>query len=289
MQFMNQPQNGSLWGGIILLTGCSVGAGMLGLPLISAQFGVIPSLLWLALTAAFMICTGLFLLEATLWFKKETNLLSILERTLGPKARWLGFCLFVLLFMCLMIAYTSATGSLLVKLLGVSVGLEALFATVAVLLIAIAVFFGVKIVDRVNQLLVFALIAAYVLLISLGLPQISHESLMRHQWSSSWLVLPVMVTSFGFHNLIPSLSNYLKRDSKRLSLAILGGGLLPLIIYALWQVVILGVLSQSDAQNAADKDILPDLLSGTGAQARIAQLLDLFHCLQSPRHLLQSR
>jgi tyrosine-specific transport protein len=50
----------------------------------------------------------------------------------------------------------------------------------------------------------------------------------------------VMVTAFGYHMIIPSLSAYLDRDVRNVKRCILWGSSIPLVIYIIWEVLILG-------------------------------------------------
>nr|MCH9812222.1 hypothetical protein [bacterium] len=52
--------------------------------------------------------------------------------------------------------------------------------------------------------------------------------------------LPILVISFGFHNMIPPITHYLKGDIKRVKQSILLGSLLTLSIYLLWLFITLG-------------------------------------------------
>jgi tyrosine-specific transport protein len=56
--------------------------------------------------------------------------------------------------------------------------------------------------------------------------------------------LPVIFTSFGFHGSIPSVMLYLGDCPKQLRRVFVWGSALPLILYVLWQVAILGLLGQ---------------------------------------------
>lgn len=73
-------------------------------------------------------------------------------------------------------------------------------------------------------------------------PHIQFPQLTHIHVNKIWVILPIIVTSFGFHNVIPSLRVYLNDDVKKLRLTILIGSLIPLIIYILWEVAILGVV-----------------------------------------------
>jgi tyrosine-specific transport protein len=60
--------------------------------------------------------------------------------------------------------------------------------------------------------------------------------------------LSVVITSFGFHIVIPSLTHYLKRQIPLLKSCLFVGSFLPLCIYILWQYVIVGTIPVGGAQ-----------------------------------------
>jgi tyrosine-specific transport protein len=96
------------------------------------------------------------------------------------------------------------------------------------------------------------LIFTYFLLIALGIPHIKAENLAYTNWELAPWLLPVMIISFGFHNMIPSLKTYLGGDVKRVRMAVICGSLLPLAIYFAWEWVIMGLMSDSTHAGLAD-------------------------------------
>ena len=88
---------GSLLGGILLITGSCVGAGMLGLPIITGLAGFGPSLLMFVTVWLFMTATALLLVEANGWFTRKVNFMSIVEHSLGRGGKIL--CLLTCLFL----------------------------------------------------------------------------------------------------------------------------------------------------------------------------------------------
>ncbi len=86
------------------------------------------------------------------------------------------------------------------------------------------------------------LILSYVLLIGMGAPHVNFSYLSHENWGASLLVIPAMIVSFGFHNLVPSLTTYLNHDVKRLRLTLIIGSVIPLIIYLLWEWLLLGLI-----------------------------------------------
>lgn len=68
------------------------------------------------------------------------------------------------------------------------------------------------------------------------------EQLSHIDWSLSFFIIPFIVTSFGYHNLVPSISNYLRADRKLALKAFLLSGIFLLLIYVIWIVGLLGIL-----------------------------------------------
>lgn len=58
----------------------------------------------------------------------------------------------------------------------------------------------------------------------------------------------VLITSFGFASIVPSLREYFHDDIKSLRKVILLGSLVPLACYILWNAVIMGVVARDGAE-----------------------------------------
>lgn len=234
-------------GASLLIAGCCIGAGMLGIPVVTAEAGFYPSLLFFVIAWAFMTAAGLLLAKLVLSFNKpEIHLLSMAEATLGRFGKLAAWILFAFLFYAIMTAYVIAAGVLISDFTGLHFQLAAL-GLVAGMFVAIAR--GVRLVDSLNRYLLFGMVACYVLLVCFGLPSVDIERLDRADFSAAWASLPILVICFGFHNLIPSLATYLKQDANALRKAIITGSLISLAIYLMWEFVILGLVPE---QNIAD-------------------------------------
>ncbi|WP_039356104.1 amino acid permease [Candidatus Protochlamydia amoebophila] len=249
-------QKGSLLGGILLVAGCCIGAGMLGLPVLSAMAGFIPSVAMFMTCWAFMVCTGLLLLEVNLWFGQEISIITMAEKTLGEVGKGVSWFVFLFLFYSLMVAYVAASGSLVSDLVeqGFNYSFpQGLGSALFCLLFGVLIYLGIGAVDWFNRFLMSGLILTYVCLMITGIPYID-ASLLKHQdWNAATLVLPAVIVSFGFHNLIPSLTTYLNSDRKTLLKAILIGSAIPLVIYLAWEWLILGLVPLGEFKEALDK------------------------------------
>lgn len=240
------------FGATLLIAGCSVGAGMLGLPIMVGPGGFFPSCVWLILVYVFMALTGVVLAEVVLSFDKDyVNLLTLSQRTCGSTVRALVALLFTFLFYGIMIAYITGSSYLIMDFFDKAVGVAVSFAaasTAITILMYVVITQGVTLVDQGNRWCVLGLIICYVLLVIYSLPYVQPKSLMRSDWSVSVIALPILIISFGYHNLIASLCRYLERKKSALIKAIVVGSSIPLCAYVVWNLVILGIVPYTNAE-----------------------------------------
>lgn len=252
----HRTAQGSVLGGMLLISGSCIGAGMLALPILTGLSGFFPSLIALLLSWAFMTFTGLLLVEINGWFKTQVNLITMAQEALGRKGRLIAWLSYLFLFYSLLVAYTAASGTvfsaILETLFSISVApaMASLFFT---LLFGYIVFLGTRTVDLFNRVLMVGLIVCYLGMIGFGLSQIDPGLLTHSAPRLTLLSLPVLVVSFGFQNMIPSLTAYLNGNLKKVRLTIIGGGLISLCIYLIWSLLILGVVAPEDIQTSYAK------------------------------------
>ncbi len=236
---------GSVAGAILLISGCCIGAGMLGLPVMSALAGFEPSLAMFVLSWLFMTTTALLLLEVNLWFSDEVSIISMAGRTLGVAGKMVGWVCFAFLFYAIGVAYIAGSGELIAAFVSETLAYHMpnwVGSLTVSLLFGAFVYLGTHTVDMFNRILMLGLVVSYVLLVVLGAPHVDSDYFKHKDWSVAVMVLPVMIISFGFHNMIPSLTTYLKRDAKRLRFSIICGSAIPLVIYLIWEWLILGLV-----------------------------------------------
>lgn len=230
-----------LWGGTLLVAGTSIGAGMLALPVVTAEGGFWPSCLIYLFCWAFMTCTGLLFLEICLKLPPNANIVSMAGAYLGRGGIAFAWALYLFLFYCLTVAYISGGGGLLLEWTRLSIppiAGQAIF----ILLFAPFVYFGARAVDRINRFLMVGLILSYVAFIVFGLPHVQPALFSHVHWGASLHALPVIFTSFSYQGVIPSLTAYMKRDAKQIRIAIIVGTAITFAVYLLWEFLILGIV-----------------------------------------------
>ncbi|MDF2550657.1 MAG: tyrp3 [Chlamydiales bacterium] len=236
---MSQPHPGSLLGGILLVAGTSIGGGMLALPVLTGSIGFFPSLLLFLGCWLLMVSTGLLYLEACLWFKGDVNLVSMSGQTMGFFGRAICWTLYLFLFYCLTFAYIEEGGNLLQNWLPFS-KVPASFFFLA--LFVPFVYLGTKAVDAANKVLMMGLIVSYAAFVVTGFSYINQDRLLTYHFAGFSGAIPICLTSFGYHGVIPTLAKYLHYDIQKMKRAIIIGSAIPFVIYVLWQALILGIV-----------------------------------------------
>jgi tyrosine-specific transport protein len=239
---MNKFQQ--LIGGILLVAGTTIGAGMLALPIVTGFAGFWPSVALLIGFWLYMTFTAFLLLEVNLWMGENTNLISMVKQTLGYSAKVLSWVIYLFLLYSLTTAYLAGSGRILLQGVTAATGwdLPAWTGSCFLLLFGIFVYHGVRPVDYMNRILMIGLIVSYVLIVLFLTPYVDFSLLQNEHWPSVWIGLSVISTSFGFHIIIPTLSDYLQRDAKAIRKVILIGSIIPLIVYLSWEFLTLGVV-----------------------------------------------
>ena len=234
-------QPGSVLGGMLLIAGSCIGAGMLGLPVLLGLTGFFPSIILLLVSWVFMTFTGLLLIEVNGWFYERVNIISMSEKAFGKAGKIISWVLYLFLFYSLLVAYIAGSGKLFSSFLpfAISQNLTSIFF---VIFFGVIVYFGTKVVDFSNRLLMIGLIVTYLFMIFLGVSKVQFSFFAHVNMKYFLLPLAVLVTSFGFHNMIPTVTAYMKGDLQKTKKAILGGSFFALLIYLFWIVLILGIV-----------------------------------------------
>ncbi|MCP5492314.1 MAG: tyrosine transporter [Chlamydiales bacterium] len=233
------------FGGILLVSGTAIGAGMLALPVTTALMGLIPSLILFVFCWLCMLATAFFFLDVNLAIKGEPNIISMARRTLGPWGQALSWVVYLLLLYSLLAAYIAGSAPIFTAAIHAATGWMPpawMGMFMLPLLFGGILYFGTQGVDLINRILMAGLLVSFVVLIAFVPSHIELNLLAHIDFKPLVLGLPLIVTAFGYHVIIPTLSTYMNHDRKKLKKALIIGSILPLIFYTIWQVLVLGVV-----------------------------------------------
>ncbi|MCC9042420.1 aromatic amino acid transporter [Myroides sp. M-43] len=242
--------NSRLLGSILIIAGSSIGGGMLAMPITSAGVGFLGATLLLFVIWFAMCYTALLMVRIYDFNSSKDGFDTLTKKYAGLLVNRIAGLSLMFLIYGLTAAYMSGGGTIL------KTNIDLLFDTniddrltvlAFSLVFSAVVIIGTRWVDWFTRILFGAKVVFLVLLVILMTPLIKWANLLHMPLSQGIVIMsiPAIFTSFGFHGSIPSIVDYLDGNKKMLRKAFILGSLLPLVIYLIWQIVILGSLDQT--------------------------------------------
>ena len=238
--------NSKLIGGILLIVGTSIGGGMLALPVSTAAAGITNSVIFLVFCWLVMTAGALLILEVNLRLPAGSNMVSMAKATLGLPGQIIAWITYLFLLYTLLAAYISGGTDVFSGLLHKAhVDLPSWITSVLfTFLFSLVIYSGIRAVDYLNRGLMFGKLGIYLLLVCIISPYINVPTLSGGSLKAITGSLMILIASFGFASIVPSLREYFEDDIHTLRKVILLGSLIPLTCYILWEAVIMGVVQR---------------------------------------------
>lgn len=236
---------GKVIGGILLVSGTTIGASLLGLPVTCAFMGFYPSIALFIFCWLFMLGTGIFFVDITCDIKRNVNIITMAEKTIGRWGMGLSWISYLLLLYSLIALYIAGSAPLFQKAFLDFFSINIPDSIVKFFLPALfgwIIYLGTRGVDLINRYLMFGLIISYFLLVSFLPEHVKAVNLEHYSFKPIIYALPFILTGFGYHIIIPSLGFYMKYDKKMMIYSVIIGSVISLIINLLWQFMVLGAM-----------------------------------------------
>lgn len=250
--FINKSERGTIRGAISLITGTSIGSGILALPASTAPAGFIPTAVSMIICWGFLVFEALLLAEVNVFLLKQRDtshaqkgksevisLCSMAEQTLGKWGGILSRIGYILLTYTILVAYVAKSGEVLSFLVNMPAPIAGiLFMCIFGILVFVG---GANVTDKVNQLLTACLMGLFFLILALT-PLLGSWSGLNHMnWDMVPNTIPVILFSLVYHDLTPVLCAYLGGDMSRIRISIIVGSIIPLASFLIWDAAILGL------------------------------------------------
>ncbi|MGF1718642.1 aromatic amino acid transporter [Vibrio kyushuensis] len=234
----------SLIGGACIIASVCVGAGMLGLPSAGAGTWTVWSIIAISLTMIVMTISGWMLLEAFKTYDLKASFNTVTKDILGEKVNMFNNLMVYFVGGILLYAYITSSGLILQDILGIS---SKISSVLFVLIFSTFVWHSTRAVDRISVVLIAFMIFSFVFGVS-GLAAKVDMSILFDTANKdanyapyAFAMLPVALTSFGYHHSVSSMRSYYGEE-KKASHAILFGTAIALGLYCLWLFSIFGNL-----------------------------------------------
>ncbi|MCH9618943.1 MAG: Tyrosine-specific transport protein [Chlamydiia bacterium] len=265
----------------LMIAGTAIGAGMLGIPLVTSNIGFTAGTLVTFLVWAYMFVTGIFLMEVSISMKEKGGFLSMAGKYLPSYGKEVTAALFLFLYGILLVAYISAGAEIFCMNLSDNLYVRLLFPIILFGILSL----GSNKVITIISLLTIPMWIYFLMFYVFGVEFIRPERLLEGVYSKAYLAIPVLFGAFGYHNVIPSISKYLEYNRKNLSFAIFLGSLIPCIVYMLWQALILGIVDTETISYAREKGVpivtLLGTVTGSGLFQNIGAMFAFFAIMTS--------
>lgn len=225
-----------------LIAGNLIGAGILGLPINTGLAGLMPSMAAMLAGGAMMYLTAIILGDEAARSRNETfDYPSLYETYLGRFGKWIAIAANMIILYGLLTAYFTGGEKIVAGLIGWEsrpLLLTLLFAAPLIVLACINLSF----IQKINTLLMLLLVLAFAVLVFMGAGHLQTRRLFYSDWLFLPLTLPIIVTAFHFHNIIPTISADLNWDRALFRKSVFWGMLLAFFMNGLWVFIGIGVI-----------------------------------------------
>ena len=251
-------KNQKVLGAALLISGTTIGAGMLGLPLVTGKAGFLPAAAIILIYWLVMLYTSFVTLEATLWFPGETNFMTLAEKTMGKWGKAITWIFYLFLLYALTTAYLAGLNPLVLDFFHCIFSFELpVWSGYAPILILLGFFIyrGIGWVDHANRWMMLGLIATFLFILVFMIPSIKLTLLKTSDWAALPMSFSLLATAFGYHIVLPSIVTYLNHDERSCKKAIWIGSGIPVVVYLIWQWLSLGIIPLEQINGAIENGV----------------------------------
>lgn len=260
-QAQEQTNGKNFWGAVSLIIGTAVGPGMLGLPAITIRSGPLPSTVAILLSWVYVISSILLVAELSFAAMEEDNVFEVSFTGLATKTLGTNFGTFVALVYAslsfsLLVACVSGIGSIVSQWFP-NINPVLSYASFPFVVGIILGFFPFEAIDVANRTLCFLMLLSISALVLIGL-FIGRTNILSSFAHASWRLssvlpaIPVTVLTLGFHVITPFICKIVGKSVNEARMAILFGGLVPLIMVLCWNLIVLGLAGTNIALSSKD-------------------------------------
>jgi len=232
---------------VALLLGTTIGAGIFGIPYVFAKAGFLIGLINLLLLASVILVVNLSIGEVALRTKKRHMLAGYAAKYLGKAGKYIMTITVVVGIFGAMIAYLIGEGQALSAIFG---GGTLMYSLIFFLLMIPIIWFDLKAVAKSDKVINFFMLAIIVLVCMAAISSINLENLKPFDFSKFLLPYGVVLFAMIGASAIPEMEGELIKEKKKLKNAIIIGTLIPLVVYLIFALVVVGVTGANTTEVA---------------------------------------
>ncbi len=233
------------------LVGFTIGAGILGIPFVVAKAGFLTGMLNVLVLGILVLILNLYLGEVTLRTEGIHQLTGYAKLYLGKLGKHLMTASFIIFAYGALIAYIIKTGELLNAILQpIFGGTPSLYSVIFFVASFIIVYEGIRIVEKSEVSMVFLILVIIAVLAIFTVPNLNKDNLTHLNINNFFIPYGVVLFAFLATPAIPEMNEELKNNKKCLKKAIIIGSLIPLFVYLLFALIVVGVTGANTTDGA---------------------------------------
>ena len=234
-----------------ILIGTIVGAGIFGLPYAFSKVGFFPGIFYLLFLGIVFLITKFCYTEVILRTKDDMEMSGYVRRYLGKNWQILITVSLILGIFSALIAYTIGVGQFLYAILGSVLGGSQIFWSLCFWILAsILVFKGIGIISKVELFMAFGLIAIVLIVFVMSYSYIDVNNLKSFNLQNLFFPYGAVLFALGGATAIPTMRRMLSNNVKLLRKAIVLGLSIPILIYILFSLTVIGVSGEFVSETA---------------------------------------
>jgi tyrosine-specific transport protein len=237
-------KNLPVWSMSLLVTGNVLGVGVLALPIKTGMSGFYPTVLAVIAIWAMMCFTALIIakrIRPGADGLTHFDIPSFFQVELGNAFKWIAIVANLIILYGVITAYLSMVAIMISKLIPTGLSVKEILIIYFVLMFLVMTL-GRKIVHKGNMVIMLGIWVSFAFLLFYCFKIFNPSNLSYQDWVAVPLGLPVIVSAFHFHNIVPTVCRQLQFDYQSIRKAIVRGTFIGLIINLLWVLVVLGGL-----------------------------------------------
>ncbi len=243
----NTPKNSAIFISSLLVLGNVLGVGVLALPISAGLGGFIPALFGIVIVWCMMLFAAWLIAYRIDENKKNFDIPSFFKDELGTTAKWIAIACNLLILYGVLVAYLSGISTMMAALYSDLAHYRFIITIVYFCIVVSLIVFGLGIMRKGMSLIMIVLWICFFAMCFTGLGDWHSKLLTYTDWKYLPICLPIAVSAFHFHNIIPTVSKSLDYNKPATYKAIFIGVFLGLIINLAWVLVVLGTLKENHA------------------------------------------
>ncbi len=237
-----------LFEAVATLVGCTIGAGVLGIPYVVAKAGFITGLINIIGLGIVFLFIHLYLGEVVLRTKGHHQLTGYAEKYTGKVGKYFMFVSMIVGIYGAIIAYILGAGQALSSLLGV----DPLLCSVMFFgVISWLIYVGLNAIEDSEIIITPIVLGIMILIFILALPRLKFANLSGFSFFEMLTPYGVVLFAFLGTAAIPEMKEELGKYKKDLKKAIIIGSTIPLIIYVVFTLSVVGSLGKGTQEIGA--------------------------------------